>query len=200
MKNARLLGRATAGIGAVVVIVGMVAWVSAGEQQGPTATTPAPPTSNPPTSIVATSLSTTTTADTATTTTGATTTTTVASTTSTTTERGDVEAFADRFAAALVAGDVGFVMDRLHPAVVSGFGSQICEAWIVREIMTLSDYRLISVPEGPLDQLYAIPGGELAISNTWTGRVAFTFGGSEFEGEAGFAELDGTFYWLGQCR
>jgi hypothetical protein len=44
------------------------------------------------------------------------------------------------------------------------------------------------------------PSGERSMSDAWSGRVAFTFQGEEFEGDAEFAVLDGAVYWLRGCR
>ena len=202
MRNTRPLGLTIAGLGAVATIVGIIGWASSGGEpdDAPAATitstsmstagtVPDPTTSVPTTTIVA---PTTTVAETATTT--------VPPTTTTTMGRTDIAAFVDRFSSALEAGDESFVAGRLHPEVVDGYGADLCARWIADEIMTLSDYRLIEGPNGPLDQVFATPDGERSITDTWTGRVMFTFQGQEFEGDAGFAILDGVVYWLGQCR
>lgn len=114
--------------------------------------------------------------------------------------RADIAAFAERFAAAIETGDSAFVTERLHPEVVAGFGSDICDDWIESDIMTLSNYRLVAGPDGPVDQIFETPGGPRSISASWSGRAAFTFQGKDFEDEVGFAVLDGVVYWLGQCE
>lgn len=202
MRNTRLLGSIIAGIGAVAVIIGVVGWVSSGGESEDTAAM-----ASTTSTTVALPASTTTRAPTSTTlapsTTAAETTTTVAATTTTTTiplGRDDIVAFVDEFSAALEAGDESFVTSRLHPEVVDGFGADLCATWIANEIMTLSNYRLIDEPSGPTDQVFATPNGQRSIADSWSGRVAFTFGGQEFESDAGFAVLDGVVYWLGQCR
>lgn len=202
MTNTRPLGLAIAGIGAVMAIVGLIGWVSSGGEPDDTA---APTTEASATSTAATAPRPTTTTAPATTTvapttTVAETTTSAPPTTTTTLGRDDVAAFVEEFSTALDTGDRGFVEGRLHPQVIDGYGAEICAAWISSEIMTLSNYRLIEGPDGPIDQVFATPAGDRSISNAWSGRVAFTFQGQEFEGDAGFAALDGIVYWLGQCR
>lgn len=201
MKNTRPLGLAIAGIGAVVVIVGIIGWLSSGREPDHTAAVTAAP---PVDSTTTAPLRTTSTAEATTTlvptTTAPETTTTQPSTTTTTLGLDDIAAFVVEFSTALDSGDRAFVETRLHPEVIDGYGADLCAAWITNEIMTLSDYRLIDGPSGPRDQVFATPGGDRSITDAWSGRVAFTFEGQDFEGDAGFAVLDGVVYWLGQCR
>ena len=206
MSNTRPLGLAIAGIGAVAVIVGLIGWVSSGGEPDDTSavatTAPVAPTTAAPETTTAPAPTTTSTTTTtiAPTTTVAETTTTAPPTTTTTLGRDDVAAFVQKFSAALAAGDREFIESRLHPQVIDGYGADLCATWITNEIMTLSNYRLIEGPEGPVDQVFGTPGGDRSVSNAWSGRVAFTFQGQEFEGDAGFAVLDDVVYWLGQCR
>lgn len=193
MRSTRPLGLAIAGIGAVAVVVGTIGWVSSGGEPGdtpgaPTTTASAPTTTAPSTTSPAP------------TTTVAETTTTPLATTTTTLGPDAIRSFVGEFSAALVTGDRAFVESRLHPQVIDGYGPDPCGTWITDEIMTLSGYRLIDGPEGPLDQVFSTPNGNQSISDSWAGRVAFTFQGQEFEGDARFAVLDGLVYWLGQCR
>ncbi len=206
MSNTRPLGLAIAGIGAVAVIVGLIGWVSSGGEPDDTSavatTAPVAPTTAAPETTTAPAPTTTSTTTTtiAPTTTVAETTTTAPPTTTTTLGRDDVAAFVQEFSAALAAGDREFIESRLHPQVIDGYGADLCATWITNEIMTMSNYRLIEGPDGPVDQVFGTPGGDRSVSNAWSGRVAFTFQGQEFEGDAGFAILDGTVHWLGQCR
>ena len=208
MTNTRSLGLAIAGIGAVMTIVGLIGWVSSGGEPDDTAATTTAVTSAPATTATTAAAVTTATTTAAVTTTTAPPTTTLAEPTTTapppatTTSIGpaDIAGFVEEFAAALEAGDEAFVSSRLHPEVVDGFGADLCAGWISTEIMTLSNYRLIDGPDGPIDQSFATPSGDRSVSDAWSGRVAFTFQGEDFEGDAGFAILDGTVYWLGQCR
>ena len=111
-----------------------------------------------------------------------------------------VEEFVDSYAAAIAAGDVGFLFDRLHPAAVGGFGADLCRAWIDGEILALGDYRLTGAVEGPLEQSFTTPAGTGLIENAFRAPVSFVFQGQEFDAFAGFALVDGEMRWLGQCR
>lgn len=203
MSNTRPLGVAIAGIGAVLAIVGLIGWVSSpGEPDdaaAPTTTTLRAPTTTVA-AVTTTNAPPTTTAPTTTTSRSEPATTTAPPTTTTIIGPAEIAAFVLEFAAALQSGDQAFIASRLHPEVVDGFGEELCSTWISNEIMTLSNYRLVDGPDGPIDQTFETPDGARSISDAWSGRVAFTFQGEDFESEAGFAVLDGVVLWLGQCR
>lgn len=108
-------------------------------------------------------------------------------------ENETVEEFVDLFATALEQGDLDFVWRRLHPDVVAVGGEELCRAWVEREIMALSDYRLLSITAGP-----ALVSG---IPDVYTAAVSFQYQGQVFDDGVGqFALVDGTLRWLGVCR
>ncbi len=131
-------------------------------------------------------------------------TTTTSSTTTTTTTVAvaseSVEQFVELFAAAVAAGDVDFLFGRLHPAVVGGFGPDLCRQWVTDEILQFTEYQLTGPAEGPNDQSFTTPAGTGVIANSFNAPVRFTFQGQPFDSQAGFALVDGEMYWLGQCR
>jgi len=127
-------------------------------------------------------------------------TTTTSSTTTTTLPPETVEEFVLLFAAAIMEGDTDFLFDRLHPAVVGGFGADLCQTWIAREILTLENYHLTGPATGPQDQPFTSPVGEGIIGNSFSAPVVFTFSGQEFESDGGFALIGDQMHWLGQCR
>ncbi len=208
MGNARL-AFALIGLGVVMILVGIVdaagsdsddaqAVAVATTTIGAVATTDSPPTTSlvpaeSPTTTASTVVMTTTTM------------TSPDATTSTTTEAPTelsetVEDFVVTFAAAIAAGDVDFLLDRLHPAVVGGFGPALCRTWIEGEILLLGDYKLAGPVEGPRDQPFTTPAGTGTISDAFVAPVSFVFQGQSFDGEGGFALVDNDMFWLGQCR
>lgn len=131
------------------------------------------------------------------------TTSTVVSTTSSTTTTvasEDVPGFIEAFAAALEAGDVAFIESRLHPDVRDAFGEALCRDWIEREVMLLSEYRLVSVDGGPMSKQLALPGGNRTIPDIYDATVSFVFNGEMFTNPTDFALVGTEMHWLGQCR
>lgn len=156
--------------------------------------------------LVASTASTSTTMDTrstsepTTTTSPDTTTTTTRPAPTTTVAPETVEEFVELFAAALAAGDLEFVMDRLHPDVVDGYTSEVCEAWVSSEIMALSDYGLTGDPTGPVDKTVNLAGQTATIADVYSAPVSFTFQGESFDSTADFALVNGVMRWLGSCQ
>ncbi len=111
-----------------------------------------------------------------------------------------VEEFVLAFAAAIAVGDVEFLFDRLHPAVVGGFGPALCRSWIEGEVLLLGNYELSGPVEGPRDQSFTTPAGTGTIPDAFAAPVSFVFQGQSFDGEGGFALVDNEMFWLGQCR
>jgi hypothetical protein len=215
--NHRLLARALIGLGGVLVLAGVVGLVTAGgdgvaaaDAMSTTSATPAttsttvPPTTTSPSetsspaSVTTTSTSTTTT--TTSTTTSSTTTTTTSTTTTTVVVSETVDEFVVLFAEAIAASDVDFLFDRLHPAVVGGFGPDLCRNWVEDEILQFSNYELAGPAEGPRDQPFTTPAGTGVIENSFSAPIKFTFQGQDFDAEAGFALVGTDMHWLGQCR
>ncbi len=130
-------------------------------------------------------------------------TTTISPTTTTTTTaapRESIEDFVVRFALAIASGDVEFLLDRLHPAVLGGFGPDLCRNWIETEILQLGNYQLTGPVEGPRDQSFTTPAGTGTIEGAYSAPVSFIFEGQLFNAEGGFALIGTEVHWLGQCR
>lgn len=185
----KALGIVLIGVGGVLVVVAvaLALWDPAdgGLATGSTSTTAA----GPATTLVTptTSLLTPTTATPA------------ASTTAPVAQEGIAE-FVEAFAAALAAGDQGFVMERLHPAVIAGYTLETCQTWVSTEVMALSDYGLTGDPTGPVDKSLVIAGETVTIDDVYTAPVGFTFSGQSFDSVADFAVVDGLVRWLGTCE
>jgi hypothetical protein len=185
--------------GAAIAIVGVIGTLASGggdETPDTTVTT----TTVPPATATTTTVVTSTTRLDTTTTASAPTSTTTSSTTTTTVAPESVEAFVSAFGAALELGDRIFVRQSLHPVVIEGWGEELCESWIDREIMTLSDYTLVSVDSGPETRTVNTPAGPLSVENFFDASVSFMFEGQQFDQGGSFARIGPNMYWLGQCR
>ena len=185
-------------VGALIAIIGVIGTLaSGGGDETPdttiTTTTVAPSTTSTTVVTSTTRLDTTTTASTQTSTT-------TSSTTTTTVAPESVESFVAAYGAALESGDRDFIRRTLHPVVIEGWGEELCESWIDREIMTLSDYTLVSVDSGPQTRTVTTPAGSLSVENFFDASVSFTFEGQQFESGGSFARIGPDMYWLGQCR
>lgn len=122
-------------------------------------------------------------------------------TTSTTTAPTEtVEEFVLAFAAAIASGDVDFLVNRLHPAVVGGFGPALCRTWIETEILELVDYQVTGPAVGPRTQTFTTPAGTGTIEDAFSAPVSFLFQGQKFDAEGDFALVDSEMRWMGQCR
>lgn len=191
-------------VGLVVVLIGGVGFaatsgdsdeVAAGESTttaSSTSTTLAPTTTTVPDTTTSSSSTTSMPAET----------TTSSSTTSSSlpAEPETVEEFVEDFAAALEDGDREFVLERLHPVVIDGWGAELCESWVDSEIMMLSNYTLLAVDTGPITQQVDTPAGPAEVENYFGTTVSYTFQGQDFESGGSFALVDDTMFWLGQCR
>ena len=111
-----------------------------------------------------------------------------------------VEEFVIAFAAAIASGDVDFLVNRLHPAVVGGFGPALCRTWIETEILELLDYQVTGPTVGPHAQTFTTPAGTGTIEEAFSAPVNFVFQGQKFDAEGDFALVDGEMRWMGQCR
>lgn len=114
--------------------------------------------------------------------------------------RESVKDFVVLFALAIAASDVEFLLDRLHPAVVGGFGLDLCQNWIEAEILQLGDYQLTGPVEGPRNQSFTTPTGTGTIEDAYSAPVTFVFQGQLFNAEGGFVLIGDEMHWLGQCR
>lgn len=129
-----------------------------------------------------------------------TTTTTVATTTSSTIPPETVADFIDLYIAALESDDLEFLLERLHPVVVDGYGRDLCRSWIEREILGLSDYHTTGEITGPSTQTIDLPTGAVELSLAYRAPVEFVFEGEMVAAEAGFARVGREVRWLGVCR
>ena len=115
-------------------------------------------------------------------------------------EEGDaaetVEGFFAAYVAAIDAGDADFLFDRLHPVVLEQPTADLCRAFIEREILALSNYRITDAITGPTSQTIA----GTAVADVYSAPVEFVFQGQTFEGTATFAAVDGQMRWFTECR
>lgn len=200
----RWLGPGLMAGGAVLVVVAIIGFVASGDGEAEAATTSTAGSSDTSstTSSSSTTTSSTTTSSTTTSSTTTSSTTTSSTTTSTTTTIPveTVEEFAAAYGAALAAGDVEFVWERLHPAVKEGYGEDLCRAWVEREVMQLMEYVLVSVNSGPLATQFALPTGAVTVADVYDVTVSFTFQGQPFTTDSGYAPVGVEMHWLGACQ
>lgn len=163
-----------------------------------------PPTSTTTTTTEPPPTDTTTTASETTTTSLETTTTALETTTTTETvpttsggvfdEDAAVEAFIEDFAAAIDAGDSGFLFDRLHPAVKATYEDHLCRSYIDDRVFDLDDYRQVGSVVGPFDSEF----GEFPIS-AYEVRVSFEIDGDPMTEPAVFSLTEGVVRWFAEC-
>ena len=185
------MSRRTTGItlitfGAFLVVVGFVGWLtSGGEAVTADQTTTSIATSTVP--VAQTAPVTTRRESTTSSAAGATTTTLDMTTT--------IKMFVIEFAEAITRGDTEFLAATLHPAVVAVHGEPACTSFIEAEILLLESYRLTGDVDGPKGQTV-----DTAFIEVFTGPVAFTFQGEDFEATAAFANEEGQVRWFAECR
>ena len=180
----RLLGLLATGLGAALILVGLL-MQSAFVEPEPTTTTSIGSTTTT-TSLAPTSTTTTTTLP--------------ATTTTTTTPPETLEEFVVAYRAALDDDDVAFLVSRLHPRIIEIQGEELCRAWVEREVVNLNDYQIVGEISGPADEMFTAPdGSQFAIADTFSTTVTFTIQGENFESEAGFALVESVMHWLGTC-
>lgn len=170
-------------VGILLVVAGIGGWVmsAGGEPTTTTATsttTPDPTTTTLP--VTTATLQTTTTA--------------APTTTMTIDATGEIEEFVDAFVDAIAREDVEFLLETLHPAVISLFDEPACRTFISEEIVQLAEYRLIGEIDGPTLQSVGTTTVEM-----FRAPVAFTFQGEDFTSEATFAFDGSEVRWFTQC-
>jgi hypothetical protein len=177
--------------GGLVAAIGLIGMFTSDDGTGsealPTSTTASQDIRTTTTTSVATT-STTQIADTTTTSVPATTTTTLDATAA-------IETFVEEFSVAIERQDVDSLMAALHPAVLEAFNEELCRSFIEDEILLLGDYRLTGPIQGPTPQNI----GSFTVG-MYTGPVAFTFQGQDFESDASFAIEANGVTWFTECR
>jgi hypothetical protein len=179
--------------GALIGVIGLIGMFTSGPSED-VAANPTSTTAAEPTTTSAPVPSTTVTPETTTTEAAPTSTAPATTTTEVIDEAAVIEAFVPEFAAATEVGDVDFLYETLHPAIIAGFDEPTCRAFIEDEIVLLRNYRLTGALEGPTSQ--SING---IAFESWEGPVSFTFQGADFEALATFAVEDDGANWFGQC-
>lgn len=184
--STRTLGLVLMGTGAVLSVAGAVGMVTAGEDTAPATS-----------ETTSTTLAATTSTTTATTATTSSTepSTTQSSTTTSVPDPAEIEGFVAEFVGWIDAGDSDSLTARLHPVVIDEYGEDLCREFVEREILALENYRLTGPVTGPEPSRYGAVDVDL-----FRAPVAFTFQGSEFEGDATFAFVDGGVRWFATCR
>jgi len=186
----RSLGFGLIVVGGLMAVIGLVGMLTSDDDTGLTTS---------PTTIggraTTSSTSAPTTSATLAPTTSASSSTTTSSTTTTVTDlTSEIEAFVPQFADAITRGDIDFLYDSLHPAVLDLFSEELCRDFIEAEILLLVEYRLTGPVTGPVD----VTLGESRIA-TYEGPVAFRFQGQDFNSVSTFAFQDGV-RWFTECR
>lgn len=110
-----------------------------------------------------------------------------------------MQAFAAAYASATEAGDVEFLFERLHPVVIASSDEATCRAFVEREIVQITGYRLT----GPIEQTvqtFDIAGSQVTVDPLFRVEATFTFQGQEVTDTALFAPVDGELRWFSVCR
>ncbi len=193
------IGIAVAALGVVSVVFGLATNDSGdGAEDAAQATTTAEPTTTTlaPTTTEPTTTST---ATTSTTTTSTTTTTTTTTTLAPVPGPEEVDGFVQEMAAAIAAGDVAFLLDRLHPVAIGLRDEETCRAFIEAEILLLEDYRVVGTVE-TTSQVYAVGDANVTVDPLFLAPVAFNFRGQSFDATSNFAPEDGLMRWFTPCE
>jgi hypothetical protein len=191
----RTVGWAMVAVGAILIIVGAVSLLaSSGTEQAAGQGT---------TTTTSTASSSTTTLQTKPTSTVTPTTQTPTSTTSassTTTPPPSVAEFVAAYATALEEADAGFLVGSLLPELTEAFGSDLCRAWVAREILGLSDYRLTGDITGPSQRTLSVGDAAIPVENYYEAPVSFTFQNQSFDAMAAWVVTGDRVFWVGECR
>lgn len=209
----RDLGKILLGAGALLIVVGLVGSLvgrtavpaeAAGElpQVIETTTTSGIPTTTATTTTATTLPPPTTTLSPPPPTSQATTSTTRSSTTTTTTTLAPGQVIADfitAFGAAIAAEDVDWLFARLHPAMILGYGEDVCRGFIEDEILQLKEYTLRGAVTGPVAKTLETNVGSVTVEGIYEAEITFVFQGQSFDADADFV-LNGETTWLATCR
>lgn len=185
----------TAGVGALVLGTNGQGVAASPQVLEPTTTGPSDTTaaSTEPASTVATPSATTTPAPTTSTTT------TAPATTTTQAPDAAIAAFIGDFAAAISAQDTDWLLDHLHPAMILGYGEDVCRKFINDEILELKQYTLVGSVVGPVSKTLSTGIGDVDVSGIYTAETSFVFQGTPFDAKAEFV-LGDSITWLATCR
>lgn len=186
------LGLVVSVIGGVVLLAGVVLWIT-DDDSGDDAASPPMPTSEASVSVPSSSIAP---EPDVTTPSASEPTASSAPSPSPSASVAQVEEFFDEYVAAIDRGDVDFLFERLHPIVLDQPSADRCRGFIEREILALDDYRTTGEVTGPapedvagntVDEFFSVP-------------VAFEFQGQSFESVAAFAPVEGEIRWFAECR
>ena len=111
-----------------------------------------------------------------------------------------VESFAGAFAVALAEGDLDFLFDRLHPAVIANFGEDTCRAYIETTFLAVSDYRITGAVQGPRVENVPLGSRSIRVEEFFEAPVAFEFQGETIEATGTFAREGDQIRWFTTCE
>lgn len=110
-----------------------------------------------------------------------------------------ITAFIGEFSAAIASEDTDWLLDHLHPAMILGYGEDVCRNFISTEILELTQYTLTGSVVGPVSKTLATGVGEVTVAGIYTAETSFVFQGSQFDARADFV-LGDPITWLAICR
>lgn len=106
--------------------------------------------------------------------------------------------FVTVFGDAIAAGDVETLLARLHPAVPSHYGEDVCQAYLASLPKDPSTYEVARV--GPLAQwTWEVDDAAIPIDDAAEMSLRRTTGGTTTEQVAHFAVVDGEWRWFTHC-
>lgn len=109
-----------------------------------------------------------------------------------------VTEFLAMFEAAMKSGDLEFLMERLHPAVIDRYGESACSAYLERVVDP--DFSVeVGEINPPSAWNYDQDGVEEMIEEAWSAQVAISAGGQAQETLAHYAMHEGTLRWFTDC-
>jgi len=111
-----------------------------------------------------------------------------------------VEGFVASFRVAIEAEDVDFLIEHLHPVVVSIYGAEACLAFIQREVLRLQEYELAGTPTGPVTRTFTTPDPDGSVSlQTFEVPVSFDYQGTHYQELALLGLEGGIMHWFAEC-
>ena len=111
-----------------------------------------------------------------------------------------VEGFVASFRVAIEAKDIDFLIEHLHPVVVSIYGAEACLAFIQREVLRLQEYELAGTPTGPVTRTFTTPDPDGSVSlQTFEVPVSFDYQGTYYQQMALIGLDGGVMHWFAEC-